>query len=152
MQYAAAKDTMTIVTNKHNIKSQHNFFSHKKSSQECPASFHSLAPRVWWLKWPWLTLVPGLIHDTVACGIIADVYGTECTLAAGSAQDMRILGLREGKKRDNKRMCSSQCERCHQSTSTASKQTLITLTRLITGSGSQQKLWGRPSDEQWTST
>lgn len=39
------------------------------------------------------TLVPGLIHDTVACGIIADVYGTECTLAAGSAQDMRILGL-----------------------------------------------------------
>lgn len=49
---------------------------------------------------PQLTFVPGLHHDTVARGIIAGVYGTECTLATGSTQDMRVLGLREEKQRD----------------------------------------------------
>lgn len=51
-----------------------------------------------WLSWPQLTFVPGLHHDTVACDIIADIYGTECPLATGSAQDMRVLHLRDIKK------------------------------------------------------
>lgn len=55
-----------------------------------------------WLRWPRLTFVPGLHHDNVACGIIAGIYGTECTLATGSTQDMRVLGLHEEKQRDIK--------------------------------------------------
>ncbi len=43
MQYAAAKDTMTFVTNKHNIKSKQLSPPHKKSSQEFRVSFNSLA-------------------------------------------------------------------------------------------------------------
>lgn len=59
-------------------------------------------PCVRWLRWPQLTFVPGLHHDNVACGIIAGIYGTECTLATGTTQDMRVLVLHDEKQRDIK--------------------------------------------------
>jgi hypothetical protein len=46
-----------------------------------------------------LTLVPGFEEDAVACGVITDVDGTECPLSPSTAQQVRVLVLKERYRR-----------------------------------------------------